>query len=73
MVGEQSEKIKEKHNIIQEVKAVDLSLRICLELPWVISNFQLLGPHPRTIKLELLGSYPKHQYFLKRSHVYSQA
>lgn len=66
MAGGQSERRKEKkHNIIQEVKAVNLNLKICLELCWLTSNFQLLGPHPRTIKSEFLGSDPSISIFKK--------
>lgn len=50
MAEGQSERKKEKkHNIIQEVKTVNLSFMICLELCWVTLNFQLLGPIPEQL------------------------
>lgn len=64
MAGGQAERRKEKkHSIIQEVKAVNLNLKICLELCWVTSNFRLLGPYRRTVKSEFLGSDPSINIF----------
>ena len=52
--GQSEGKKEKKVSATQEAKAGDLNLKIHLESPWVTSNFQLPGPHPRTVKSEFL-------------------
>lgn len=45
-------------------RRVGLNFGWILQSPWELKNHQVPGPHPRKIKLELLGVGPRHHSFL---------